>query len=100
MANDIQVLFQYETENIDQVEICAKNYMKKSQYRKYKEVYQVDLNILRKIIVDCDKKIIAFNDEIEKYNKKIKKKLKAGSNQLQPTISADDKIYMLIPKID
>lgn len=34
MANDIQVLFQYETENIDQVETCAKNHMKKSQYRK------------------------------------------------------------------
>jgi hypothetical protein len=71
MANDLEVLFQYETlinknakaflfikpyfnkkiknffiyetDNIDQVESCIKTYMKKAQYRKYKEVYQVDL---------------------------------------------------------
>ena len=40
MANDLEVLFQYETsinetDNIDQVELCIKAYMKKAQYRKY-----------------------------------------------------------------
>jgi hypothetical protein len=35
MANDLEVIFQYETENIDQVEKCIKSYMKESQYRKY-----------------------------------------------------------------
>jgi hypothetical protein len=42
LANDLEVIFQYETENIDQVESCIKSYMKLSQYRKYKEIYQVD----------------------------------------------------------
>jgi hypothetical protein len=32
LANDLEVLFQYETENIDQVESCIKSYMKKSQF--------------------------------------------------------------------
>lgn len=48
MANDLEILFQYETENIDQVESCIKVYMKKAQYRKYKEVYQVNLDIIKK----------------------------------------------------
>ena len=34
LANDLQVLFQYETDNIDQVESCVKAFMKKAQYRK------------------------------------------------------------------
>ena len=35
MANDLEILFQYETENIDQVESCVKTLMKKAQYLKY-----------------------------------------------------------------
>ena len=27
----------FEADNIEQLEICVKNYMKKAQYRKYKE---------------------------------------------------------------
>ena len=46
-ANDIEILFQYETDNIDQVESCIKSYMKKAQYRKYKDAqnsYQFRIN--------------------------------------------------------
>jgi hypothetical protein len=102
MANDIEVLFQYETDNIEQVELCVKAFMKKSQYRKYKEVYQVDLNILRKTIVDCDKKIIEINNEIEKKNQKISKnKSQSGGKQQNLLLLKDtDIIYMLIPKIN
>jgi phage anti-repressor protein len=96
MANDINVLFQYETDNIDQVESCVKALMKKSQYRKYKEVYQVDLDILRKTILDCDKKIKEINDKIEKNKKKTKSYLQTGGNAL---ITDNDVIYMLIPKM-
>jgi len=100
MANDIDVLFQYEIENIDQVESCVKALMKKSQYRKYKEVYRVDLDILRKTIVDCEKKITEINNEIEKRNKKNKKnKLQTGGKQ-ESLITDDDIIYMFIPKIN
>jgi hypothetical protein len=28
--------------------------MKKAQYRKYKEIYQVDLDIIKKTIKNCD----------------------------------------------
>jgi phage anti-repressor protein len=92
MANDLEVLFQYETENIDQVELCIKAYMKKAQYRKYKEIYQVDLDIIKKTIKNCDTEINEINKEIEKKNKKQK-----GGNIIK---KIDDKeiLYLLIPK--
>jgi len=92
MANDLEVLFQYETENIDQVEMCIKAYMKKAQYRKYKEVYQVDLDIIKKTIKNCDVEINEINKEIESKNKKQK-----GGKMLN---KIDDKeiLYLLIPK--
>ena len=46
--------------------------MKKSQYRKYKEIYQVDLDIIKQAIKDCDFKISEYNKDIEKSNKKQK----------------------------
>lgn len=40
--------------------------MKNAQYRKYKEVYRVDLDIIKKIIKNCDTEINEINKEIEK----------------------------------
>jgi hypothetical protein len=93
LANDLEVLFQYETENIDQVEACIKSYMKKSQYRKYKEVYQINLDIIKKAIKECDFKISEYNKDIEKSNKKQK-----GGN-IKKTLSDNEILYMLLPKL-
>jgi phage anti-repressor protein len=94
MANDLEVLFQYETDNIDQVELCIKVYMKKAQYRKYKEVYQVDLDIIKKIIENCDVEINEINKEIERKNKKQK------GGKIFNKIDDKEILYLLIPTID
>ena len=91
LANDLEVLFQYETENIDQVESCIKSFMKAAKYRKYKEIYQVNINIIKKAIKDCDFKINEFNKSIIKYNKKQK-----GGN-IKNIIDNNEVLYMLIP---
>lgn len=91
MANDLEILFQYETENIDQVEKCIKVFMKKAQYRKYKEVYQVDLDIIKKTIKNCDVEINEINKEIERKNKKQK-----GGNIINK-IDEKEILYLLIP---
>ena len=36
--------------------------MKHAQYRKYKEIYQIDLNIIKKLIKQCDKNINLVKD--------------------------------------
>ena len=66
--------------------------MKKAQYRKYKEIYQIDLDILKQIIKDCDAQINEINSEIDKRNKKLK-----GGN-ITKKIDNNEKIFLLIPK--
>ena len=92
MANDLEVLFQYETDNIDQVELCIKAYMKKAQYRKYKEIYQVDLNIIKQTIKNCDANINKINEDIEDKNNK--EKQKGGYIK---KINSKEILYLLIP---
>jgi len=93
MANDLEVLFQYETENIDQVEKCVKVFMKKAQYRKYKEIYRIDLDILKSIIKDCDTNINKMNINIDKHNIKAAR----SSRNLVKKIDNDEILYLLIP---
>ena len=98
MANDLEVLFQYETDNIDQLESCVKSLMKKAQYRKFKEIYQIDMDILKQTIKDCDSKIREINKEIVKRAKRIangKIKLKGGEGVFE--VNDNDKLFMLIP---
>jgi len=94
LANDLEVLFQYETDNIDQVESCIKALMKKAQYRKYKEVYRVDLDIIKKTIKICDAEINEINKEIDKKNKKQK------GGGLINKIDDNEILYLLIPSED
>jgi len=55
LSHDINILYFFETEDIDSVEKCAKTFMKKYQYRKYKEVYQVNIDIIKEVISSCGK---------------------------------------------
>ncbi len=93
LANDLEIIMTYEADNIEQLESCIKAMMKKAQYRKYKEIYEVDLDIIKNVIKDCDVKLKEINDMIDKKNKK----LKGGTIY---KITENDKIYMLIPTIN
>ena len=65
LANDNELLFWLETENIDQVEGCLKNLLLNNKYRKRKEIYDINLKELINVINICDK----FIKEV-KMNKK------------------------------
>ena len=93
LANDLEIIMTYEADNIEQLESCIKAIMKKAQYRKYKEIYEVDIDIIKNVIKDCDVKLKEINDMIDKKNKKQK------GGKLQK-ITNNDKIYMLIPYFD
>ncbi len=51
--DDITPLFIYESDNIDAVEKCVKAFIKQYQYRKYKEVYEVNIDIIKAFINEC-----------------------------------------------
>jgi phage anti-repressor protein len=70
LSHDINVLYYFETEDIDSVEKCAKTFMKKFQFRKYKEVYQVNIDIIKEVISSCgniSENIILKENKNNKY---------------------------------
>ena len=50
----MEIIFVYETKNIDEVENCLKAVLKSTQYRKRKEFYQIDENVLKELINTCN----------------------------------------------
>ena len=57
--DDIIPLYIYETSDIDKIEVCIKAYAKQYQYRKYKEIYKINIDLLKELINDCGD----FNDK-------------------------------------
>lgn len=51
--DDVQPLFLLETDNLQQVEECVKTFVREYQYRKYKEIYEIDLDMLKEMVHDC-----------------------------------------------
>lgn len=54
-ADDIEVLYMYKVEDLEATEGCVKLLLKKHQYRKYKEVYQANVEIIKELIQGCGK---------------------------------------------
>jgi phage anti-repressor protein len=80
LANDLEVIYEYETEYLKEVEDCIKSQMKLAQYRKYKEVFEIDIKIIEKFIKQCDNNINLVKKYVEKQN--------------------SDKLYMYLPIYD
>jgi hypothetical protein len=47
-------VFKFRTENHATTEACLKLMLKERQLRKYKEVYEADLDMIKELIVKCD----------------------------------------------
>lgn len=66
--DNVDIVHIYETDYIDEVEKCLKNVLSTKQYRKRKEFYQIDLDILKELIKSCDKMSL----KVRNSNKKMK----------------------------
>jgi phage anti-repressor protein len=53
-ADDVEVLYTYKVPDIITAERCIKALLKKYQYRKYKEVYQADVEMIKELLHDCN----------------------------------------------
>ena len=67
-ADKIDVEFLFETDNFNEVEGCIKGIMKKYQYRKGKEVYEVEMDKLKELTDGCDKLTKKFHKTMEGKN--------------------------------
>lgn len=88
-SNKIEIAFVFETDDIESVENCMKGLLKDKQYRKNKEFYEIDLEILRSLIESCNcmnmmisNKEVAMKDPKCSYIIKILENAKKSKNVL------------------
>lgn len=81
-ANDIEPVFVLPVDDIDGVEKCIKNACKKFQYRKYKEVYEINLDVLKDVLEKCESLVDSLTRHLidKKHKKKFGKKIKTMKN--------------------
>jgi phage anti-repressor protein len=77
-ANDINLLFIIEVNNINKVERCIKNIIDDYQYRKHKEVYEIDIDMLKLAFTLCEDLVEGFiqygkKHGRTKFNKSLRK---------------------------
>jgi len=68
LSENIEILFYLETDDAKTVESCIKNFAKKYQYRKYKEVYEVNINILKLLATKCENFKLDVDEEVKLIN--------------------------------
>ena len=52
--DDVELILIYETKDPDKIESCLKVMLKEKQYRKRKEIYQVDIDLIKQVLEKCD----------------------------------------------
>jgi phage anti-repressor protein len=50
----LDIVFVYETDYINEVEACLKDLLKDKAYRRRKEFYEIDIELLKQLIKNCD----------------------------------------------
>jgi len=91
LSDNLELVLIYEADNIIQLEKCIKISMKEAQYRKYKEIYEINIYIIKKVIKNCNSNLVQVK------NIKTKKEIKGGANILK--IKKNDKLFLSIDKL-
>ena len=75
-ADQFEVLYVYKAENIYAVEACVKGYLNGAKYQKYKEVFKVELEHVKRLIGRCDN--VGKLEGVYQKKKGIKNKQEGG----------------------
>lgn len=94
-ANNIEPLFVMKVDDINKVEGCIKNLAKEYQYKKNKEVYNIDFIFLKKLCIKCKNFINQLEKEFVNDKKNTKTKLKIIKNNKN---NINTSFYMIIDK--
>ncbi len=95
-ANNIEPLFVMKVDNINIVEGCIKNLAREYQYKKNKEVYNIDFDFLKKLCIKCKNFINQLEKEFIKNKKHTKTKLKMIKNNKNNKNNTS--YYMIVDK--
>lgn len=92
-ANDVEPEFIIPVKDIESAESCVKASIKKFQYRKYKEVYEMDIQVLKELLEKCTE----ISNGLLKYYEGKRKETK---KKLQRFKSDNEKFFIVIVKDD
>jgi hypothetical protein len=85
----MKVVYIYETKNLKAIEDCVLAQIKAHRYKKRKDFYEIDKNILKSLIKDCSELTLKYKRKID--NKKNKEQ-EGGDN------TKNENIYLYIEK--
>jgi phage anti-repressor protein/uncharacterized Fe-S cluster protein YjdI len=68
-SDKMEIVLIYETKCATEVEDCVIAQIKKYRYRKRKDFYEVNIDIIKEIINTCDKMALKYKKKIEKSKK-------------------------------
>ena len=69
-SDKMQVIFIFETKNAQQIEDCVISQIKQYRYKKRKDFFQINIDIIKHLISSCNQLTLKFKQKINKSNKK------------------------------
>lgn len=67
-SDKMQVMFIFETKNTQQIEDCVISQIKQFRYKKRKDFYQINIDIIKQLINSCNQLTLKFKHKINKSN--------------------------------
>jgi len=67
-SDKMEVLFIFETKNTQQIEDCVISQIKQFRYKKRKDFYQININIIKQLISSCNQLTLKFKKRLSKTN--------------------------------
>jgi len=67
-SDKMEVLFIFETKNTQQIEDCVISQIKQFRYKKRKDFYQININIIKQLISSCNQLTLKFKKKLSKTN--------------------------------
>lgn len=85
----MKILFIFETKNTQQIEDCVISQIKQFRYKKRKDFYQINIDIIKQLINSCNQLTLKFKQKIYKSDK---------TNNINKNGGSSENIFLYIHK--
>jgi len=96
-SDKMKIIKIYETKDAKKIEKCVINQIKELRYKKRKDFYQIDLNLLTKLIKDCGNLTLKYKNSIV-TNLKINSKKTSKTNSKKINAGTQANYYLYLKK--
>jgi len=94
-SDKMEVMYIYETKDSKKIQDCVISQIKELRYKKRKDFYEIDINLLKKIINDCTELTQKYKKSLTKNIKKYKQT--GGNDNLNANVNDDvNNLYLYI----